>query len=73
MARLAGGGLDAIEAWHSDHSPADTLRYQALAERFKLKVTGGSDFHGDNKPNVRLGYGPGALNVPVSVLDNLLA
>ncbi|MBC7928382.1 MAG: PHP domain-containing protein [Bryobacteraceae bacterium] len=73
VARLAGGGLDAIEAWHSDHTPADTLRYQALAERFKLKVTGGSDFHGDNKPNVRLGYGPGALNVPVSVLDNLVA
>ena len=45
----------------------------ALAREFKLGVTGGSDFHGDVKPNVRLGTGAGNLNIPRSVLDKLRA
>ncbi len=73
VAKLAGKGLNAIEAWHSDHTPVDTARYMNLASKYGLRVTGGSDFHGDNKPNVKLGVGPGTLNVPLSALDALLA
>jgi hypothetical protein len=43
---LAAAGLDAIEAFHTDHAPEDTARYLALARRLGLAVTGGSDFHG---------------------------
>ena len=43
---LADAGLDAIEAYHTDHAPEDTARYLALARRLGLAVTGGSDFHG---------------------------
>jgi hypothetical protein len=43
---LADAGLDAIEAYHTDHAPEDTARYLALARRLGLGVTGGSDFHG---------------------------
>jgi predicted metal-dependent phosphoesterase TrpH len=43
---LAAAGLDAIEAYHTDHSPDDTARYLATARRLGLAVTGGSDFHG---------------------------
>jgi predicted metal-dependent phosphoesterase TrpH len=43
---LADAGLDAIEAYHTDHSPEDTARYLALARQLGLSVTGGSDFHG---------------------------
>lgn len=64
-------GLNAIEAFHSDHDPADTQRYLALAAKYSLHVTGGSDFHGENKPNVRLGVGPGTLSIPVTVLEKL--
>ncbi|HYO80866.1 MAG TPA: PHP domain-containing protein [Bryobacteraceae bacterium] len=66
-------GLSALEAYHSDQGAEDTQRYLAVAERYGLRVTGGSDFHGDNKPGVRLGTGPGRLHVPVSVLEALLA
>lgn len=45
---LATAGLDAIEAFHSEHGPADQARYCRLAERHGLAVTGGSDFHGDD-------------------------
>ena len=69
--RMASEGLTALEAYHSDHGPAETERYLGLARKYGLKVTGGSDFHGDNKPNVKLGTGPGALAVPRSLLDDL--
>ena len=56
VARLASDdGLDGIEAYYSQHSPADTDRFLDLAARLGLLVTGGSDFHGTIKPHVPLG------------------
>jgi len=52
---LADSGLDAIEAYHSDHSPAQTRGFLHLARQLNLGVTGGSDFHGPAKPTVHLG------------------
>jgi predicted metal-dependent phosphoesterase TrpH len=45
--RLAGQGLDAIEVWHSDHTPDQQRHYAMLADRLGLAKSGGSDFHGD--------------------------
>jgi hypothetical protein len=65
-------GLDAIEAYHSDHGPDEVERYLALAKRCGLAVTGGSDFHGAVKPGLRLGWGyNGSAAVPPDVLDRL--
>ena len=44
---LAGVGLDAIEVWHSDHSPEQQTYYAALADRLGIARSGGSDYHGD--------------------------
>ena len=44
---LAAAGLGAIEAFHSDHDAAAASRYQRLADRHGLAVSGGSDFHGE--------------------------
>jgi predicted metal-dependent phosphoesterase TrpH len=74
LPELCAAGLDAIEAYHSDHTPEDTNLYLDLAKRHGLKVTGGSDFHGAFKPEVMLGTGhDGNLHVPRQVLDQLLA
>ena len=63
-------GLNAIEAYHSDHSPEHTALYLELARQYGLLVTGGSDFHGAVKPDVSLGTGcDGNLKIP----DDLLA
>jgi hypothetical protein len=43
---LAAAGLDAIEAYHTDHSTSETARYLQMAPQLGLAVTGGSDFHG---------------------------
>lgn len=71
IAHIAVLGLSAIEAFHSDHSPADAQRYVRIAKKYGLRITGGSDFHGDNKPNIRLGAGPGHLNISKTVLEAL--
>lgn len=44
---LAACGLDAIEVWHSDHSPEQRTYYAALADRLGIAKSGGSDYHGD--------------------------
>jgi hypothetical protein len=69
---MAKMGLKAIEAYHSDHGPRDLERYQLIARKYGLAVTGGSDFHGDVKPEVKLGTGKnGNVAVPNKVLDRL--
>jgi len=69
---LCASGLNAIEAYHSDHEPRDTELYLALAERYGLMVTGGSDFHGAVKPGVYLGTGyHGNLQIPADLMDQL--
>ena len=47
IASWAEAGLPAIEIWHSDHDAEAVARYTAMAERWGLLMTGGSDFHGD--------------------------
>jgi len=44
---LVASGLNALEAYHSEHLPEDTERYRTMARRLNVDVTGGSDFHGD--------------------------
>ncbi len=68
---LAAAGLAAIEAYHSDHSPEDIRRYRRLAERHGWLVTGGSDFHGEAKPRIKLGCGRGDLSIPGEILHRL--
>ncbi len=60
---LAAAGLDAIEAYHTDHSPDDTARYLATARRLGLAVTGGSDFHGFRSAHSN-GFGRVCLPAP---------
>jgi len=66
-------GLRAIEVYHSDHSPQDVEFYLKLAGRYGLMITGGTDFHGENKPGLALGTGYGNVAVPREVLDFLRA
>jgi predicted metal-dependent phosphoesterase TrpH len=71
---LREAGLNAIEAYHSDHNAALTEQYLRLAEQNGLLVTGGSDFHGAAKPEIRLGTGrDGNLRVPDDLVDRLKA
>jgi len=48
-------GLAGIEVFYAEHTPEQEALYLKLARELGLLVTGGSDFHGDNKPEVTLG------------------
>jgi len=74
LPELRAAGLNAIEAYHSDHSPAQTELYLRLAAQHRLLVTGGSDFHGAAKPEIRLGTGRGGnLLIPEDLMERLRA
>ena len=48
IATRAREGLDALEAYHSDHTEAEQTLYLARAASLGLVVTGGSNSHGDD-------------------------
>lgn len=66
---LTSYGLDGIEVMHSIHSKQDEVFLRDLAIKNKLVISGGSDFHGANKPNLEIAIGYGNLKIPYSVLD----
>ncbi len=71
IALLAGFGLDGIEAIYSLNTGFDEGIIRRYANRYNLAITGGSDFHGMNKPDISLGSGKGNLQIPESLLDSL--
>lgn len=71
VAELKEAGLMGIEAIYSTYHAGEERQMLALARKYQLLVSGGSDFHGSNKPGLDLGTGYGKLNVPDSVLKDI--
>lgn len=69
--RLAFAGLIGIEVFYSNHSVSDEAYVKKLARRYNLLPSGGSDFHGDNKPAIDIGTGRGNLAIPYKYLEAL--
>lgn len=70
---LSQNGLEGIETLYVSYTPADELFTKQLAKRYGLKQSGGSDFHGSNKPHIDLGCGKGNLKIPYEILEQLRA
>ena len=66
-------GLAAMETRYSTYAPEVTAAASAIAREFKLLESGGSDFHGENKPDIRLSSGTGDLVVPYEFAKKLSA
>jgi hypothetical protein len=64
-------GLDAIEAYYSIFSTQQTQMLLTMAQEFGIAVSGGSDFHGDNQPHIKLGSGDGNMEIPDDVFFSL--
>ena len=72
FARLKEVGLLGLEVHHSDHDAATTAHYLAITRHLGLAITGGSDYHGEAKPNVRLATGRHHnVHVPYAILTSL--
>lgn len=70
--QLKPAGLDAIEAIYSSNKHGDEAYVRSLAKKYNLAISGGSDFHGANKPNIQLGSGKGNVQIPEELLKELL-
>lgn len=68
---LKNAGLAGIEAIYSTYDNQDTRDMMALAKKYDLLLSGGSDFHGANKPGLDMAVGYGKLFVPEEILINI--
>ncbi len=64
-------GLVGMECYYSLYDEETAKLSLDLAEKFGLKPSGGSDFHGNNKPDIKLGSGKGSLKIPYEWLTRL--
>lgn len=73
VAQLAGWGLKALEVYYPEHTPEQRELYRQLAQELDLIMTGGSDFHGDIKPDIQLGWVGAGHRVGYEVVAQLKA
>jgi len=70
--RMKEAGLLALEVFHSEHNADEQAYYSRLAKDLDLLPTGGSDFHGAPKPNVKLGSGiNNNIRVPYTIVEQM--
>lgn len=65
-------GLDAMETLYSTYDEETTAMAQEIADEFGILHSGGSDYHGKNKPHIQMGVGQGDLAIPLERMTQLL-
>lgn len=71
IAHMAGLGMKGLEVYHSSNNKLESMKLQEMAVRHHLLPTGGSDFHGGNKPDISIGIGRGGLRVSSLLLEDI--
>lgn len=71
VASLADSGLGGIEVYYPGHNRKVCQTLLALAGQYSLAVTGGSDYHGSLKPEIKLGGAPVMPPIPYQLLLEL--
>ena len=64
-------GLKGIEAYYPDHTDEQVLFFEKLAKKYGILATGGSDYHGNNKPEIEMGVYRGDTRLAFSVIDTI--
>ena len=62
--------VDGIECFHNTFDEEKIKHLLELCKETKLFISGGSDYHGKNKPNVEMGIGKGNLNIDKKFIKN---
>lgn len=62
--------IDGIECYYSLFEKEETEYILKLCKDRDLLISGGSDYHGGNKPYIKIGTGKGTLNVPDHIISN---
>lgn len=64
-------GLRGLEVYHSSQNPYQSSKLREIAREFDLLPSGGSDFHGSNKPDIDIGVGRGGLRISYALLKDI--
>ena len=70
---LKAQGLAGLEVFYSEHTPEQEALYRKLAGELDLLVSGGSDYHGQNKPEITLGSMASQKNLTYELVEALKA
>ncbi len=68
---LKSEGLKGLEVYSSCQNKDEAARFKKTADRLGLFVTGGSDFHGANRPEVQLGWMGDGASIPYEMIDGM--
>ena len=71
LEQLRSEGLKGLEVYSSCQSKQEAARYKKTAERLGLLITGGSDFHGANRPQAPLGWMGDGATIPYETVDRM--
>ena len=71
ICRLSQLGLMGLEVYHSSQTPEQSRILRGIARKYHLLPTGGSDFHGANKPDIAIGTGRGGLRLSHLLLEDI--
>lgn len=71
IAELVDLGLKGIEVYYPDHTDQQVNYYRQLAEKHGILITGGSDYHGANKPGVDIGVYNGDTKLSLSLINTM--
>ena len=69
LQNLKDRGLDGIEAWHPNAKVGSCKRLAELAKKLELCITAGSDFHGEKRPDRKLGVTAGGRKIDESLVS----
>jgi predicted metal-dependent phosphoesterase TrpH len=69
LKNLKERGLDGLEAWYPTAKVSSCKRLEELGRNLGLCVTAGSDFHGEARPDRKLGISAGKKKIDGSLLD----
>ena len=68
---LKSEGMEGLEVYSSCQSGEEARRYRKVAERLGLLITGGSDFHGANRPQIPLGWMGDSVFLSYETVDQM--
>ncbi len=71
MSELKEVGFDGLEVFYNSHSQTDEDRLMKIVDKNGFIISGGTDFHGQNKPSIKLGVGYGNMAIPYEVLQEM--
>lgn len=66
-------GLKGLEVYHSSNNWYESDKLRSLALKYNLLISGGSDFHGANKPDIDIGIGRGGMRIHKNLLENIIS